>query len=134
MQTFLPYQNFEWCARVLDYRRLGNQRNEALQIYNTIKYGGGWSQHPAVAMWRGWESSLAAYHNVMIDEWVALGYKNTMRKLRGAKMITPPWVTRRLCISHRSNLLRKQPEWYAQFGWNVPADLPYLWPSQGVKR
>jgi hypothetical protein len=30
--------------------------------------------------------------------------------------------------SHRSNLLRKDPQWYGQFGWTVPDDLPYVWP------
>jgi hypothetical protein len=32
--------------------------------------------------------------------------------------------------SHRSNLLRKNPDWYGQFGWTEPEDLPYLWPSR----
>jgi hypothetical protein len=36
MQTFLPYEDFTLSAQVLDYRRLGKQRVEALQIYNVL--------------------------------------------------------------------------------------------------
>ena len=34
MQTFLPYDNFEESASVLDWKRLGKQRVEAMQIVN----------------------------------------------------------------------------------------------------
>ena len=36
MQTFLPYSNFQKSAEVLDWRRLGKQRVEGMQIINTI--------------------------------------------------------------------------------------------------
>jgi Pyrimidine dimer DNA glycosylase len=36
MQTFLPYPDFVACARVLDSRRLGKQRVEALQILRAL--------------------------------------------------------------------------------------------------
>lgn len=35
--------------------------------------------------------------------------------------------------SHRSNLLRKEPEHYTQFGWTEPPDLAYVWPVPMVK-
>jgi hypothetical protein len=39
------------------------------------------------------------------------------------------WEVRQKVIdSHRSNLLRKDPVFYGQYGWNVPPDLPYFWP------
>lgn len=31
--------------------------------------------------------------------------------------------------AHRSNLLRKYPEWYSQYGWNEPNDLAYIYPT-----
>jgi hypothetical protein len=31
--------------------------------------------------------------------------------------------------SHRSNLSRKDPVYYAQFNWDVPDNLPYIWPT-----
>jgi len=36
MQTFLPYPDFEASLRALDYRRLGKQRLEALQLIRAI--------------------------------------------------------------------------------------------------
>jgi hypothetical protein len=42
----------------------------------------------------------------------------------------PPWLgDERLHASHRSNLLRKDPEHYGQFEWTEPDDLPYWWPE-----
>lgn len=37
MQTFLPYADFSMSAKCLDYRRLGKQRVEAMQILNAIR-------------------------------------------------------------------------------------------------
>ena len=39
-------------------------------------------------------------------------------------IITQPLYTG----SYKSNLLRKFPAYYRQFHWNVPDDLPYVWP------
>lgn len=36
MQTFLPYEDFTESARVLDYKRLGKQRVEGLQLIQII--------------------------------------------------------------------------------------------------
>ena len=48
MQTFLPYPNFKRTAKVLDYRRLGKQRVEGMQIINAIENPNpqGWKNHP----------------------------------------------------------------------------------------
>ena len=94
MQTFLPYADAKRSAQVLDYRRLGKQRVEAFQIYKIVsgeRSKGGWINHPAVIMWRGYKDALAVYHNTMIDEWVARGYNNTMAKLPVWKVELPPW-------------------------------------------
>jgi hypothetical protein len=40
----------------------------------------------------------------------------------------PWWGDPAFHASHRSNLLRKDPVWYGQFGWAEPPDLPYVWP------
>lgn len=68
MQSFLPYPDFARSARVLDDRRLGKQRVEALQIYRALtreKYG--WRNHPAVLMWRSYDEALIAYGIAMCD-------------------------------------------------------------------
>lgn len=36
VNTFLPYADFEKCAKLLDYRRLGNQRREAKLIIQVL--------------------------------------------------------------------------------------------------
>jgi len=82
-------------------------------------------------MWEGYEEALTVYGNVMIAEWRRRGYKNSMELLRVARRVPPPWLgNRRFHNSHKSNLLRKDSEYYGQFGWNVPDDLPYVWPTQ----
>jgi len=135
MQTFLPYADFKQIARCLDARRLGKQRVEALQIHNIVsgkRTSGGWVNHPAVIMWRGYADALAHYHNVMIDEWVRRGYKNTMVHLpiHDQTIQFPKWLgVDILHASHRSNLLRKQSDYYDVFNWAEPSDLPYYWPS-----
>jgi hypothetical protein len=134
MQTFLPYSSFPDVARILDSKRLGKQRVEGLQILHIITqrdYVGGWKNHPAVLMWRRYESALKLYVNTMIEEWKRRGYRNTMQcyDLDGVEIIMPWWMgDSRLHDSHKSNLLRKYPEYYRQFEWDVPDNLPYFWP------
>lgn len=135
MQTFLPYQSFLQSAKVLDRQRLGKQRVECLQIFNALANPDyGWQSHPAVTMWRGHADALYMYSIAMITEWTSRGYKDTCydkitNVWRTLPMGTSPaWLGREdLHASHRSNLLRKLPAWYGQYGWTEPATLPYVW-------
>jgi len=44
------------------------------------------------------------------------------------KIDYPPWVGRKdFHDSHKSNLLRKDFEFYKKYDWNIPSDLPYVW-------
>lgn len=131
MQTFLPVPDFTESAKILDYRRLGKQRIEAQQIYNTLIKGGGWEHHPAVKMWRGFENCLLAYFNAMVEEWIRRGFKNTRKIMPLPDLYPkPPWLgLDEFHASHRSNLLRKNPVYYEKFGWVEPPDLPYYWPE-----
>lgn len=131
MQTFLPVPDFDESARLLDFRRLGKQRVEADQILKAIEDPSyGWQSHPAVRQWRGFSAVLKRYRNAMIREWVRRGYRNTMPlSASGGRVRLPPWLGHRgYHRSHRSNLLRKDPAWYARHGWRIRDDLPYLWP------
>ena len=138
MQTFLPYPGFAESARVLDDIRLGKQRVEAFQIVRTLAgVTKGWRHHPAVKMWRGHEDALVDYGLAMCVEWTNRGRADTVhdkllehRSDRDA--VLPPWFgDPDFHASHRSNLLRKDPQWYGQFGWAEPDDLPYVWPISG---
>lgn len=134
MQTFLPYPNFYESAKVLDYRRLGKQRVEAYQILNILKEKrttGGWVNHPATKMWRGYEGLLAKYLNAMILEWKHRGYNNTMNLVDMDCYDTPPWLgDDRLHSSHRAALLAKMPLHYSQFGWTEKPSIEYYWPAE----
>ena len=133
MQTFLPYNNFQKSVECLDYKRLGKQRVEAMQILNILlsnKKTGGWVNHPAVKMWRGYENALALYMNTCIIEWIKRGYNNTMKifVVFEGEVKYPGWFgDLNFHASHRSNLLRKDHKYYSKFGWVEPTDLPYVW-------
>ena len=135
MQTFLPYHNFKSSAKCLDYKRLGKQRVEASQIINIIqnnKTAGGWVNHPAVKMWRHNLDALKYYYECIVDEWITRGYNNNMptKTDRQAKFEYPGWFgSEEFHASHRSNLLRKNEQWYKQFGWKESNDLEYVWPK-----
>lgn len=140
MQTFLPYADFEKTVKCLDYRRLGKERLEAMQIHKiitgTVEPGKNgriaWLSHPCVKMWRGYENALATYHNFCIYEWIDRGYKNTMEVIHyDGTMKCPPWIgDERFHSSHRQTLLFKNFEWYSQFGWNEKPKYEYFWPTK----
>lgn len=141
MQTFLPYPDFTDTASVLDRQRLGKQRVEAYQVLRNLLgiSSRGWSNHPAVKMWDGYEFHLARYGAAICREWVNRGYKDTLwpkfnemgADCVGSSLpLTPPWLgDPDLHASHRANLLRKDPIWYGQFGWTEDPSLPYVWPT-----
>ena len=128
MQTFIPFPDIKKSAAVLDYRRLGKQRVEVLQLLQT-KEGEAWFNHPAARMWRNYKSSLSYYGNVICDEWLRRGYKDTCKKkinlIQLPEWIEPHWWNSEIHISHQSNLKRKNPLIY---DFDVPNNLPYYWP------
>lgn len=133
MQTFLPYPSFEASARCLDRQRLGKQRLEVVQILGALTKGGGWANHPAVRMWAGCEDLLCLYGLEICAEWRRRGYRDSLADRmippRGT-WSSPSWLgDDKFHASHRSNLLRKNPDHYGQFGWREKPDLPYVWPA-----
>lgn len=128
-------------AAVLDRRRLGKQRVEVLQILRTLAgESAGWKNHPAVRMWRGWEHALIDYGLAVCAEWRHRGYEDSCGR-RIAQLGSqfhhqgrpprPPWLGDELFhLSHRSNLLRKEPAWYRPAWPDDPDDLPYAWPLE----
>jgi hypothetical protein len=133
MQTFLPYPNFNKTAKCLDCKRLGKQRVEAYQILLTLENDSRWRNHPAVKMWKGYETALATYGLAICDEWIARGYVDNLRKfflVRSKNTYQLPKFIglKKFHDSHKSNLLRKKPEYYSTF-WNITDTLEYYWPT-----
>ena len=150
MQTFLPYPDFLQSARSLDQRRLGKQRVEALQVLRALTWPGyGWRHHPAVKMWAGYEEALVRYGLDVCVVWCATGRADTCATTLTIDYATacgghpvreqselaaagelPPWLGRSdLHMSHRSSLLRKDPDFYRPVFGDLPMDLPYVWPG-----
>jgi hypothetical protein len=137
MQTFLPYADLQESVRVLDYRRLGKQRVETFQVLNILldrTPTKGWRNHPVTVMWTGYESALQLYQNYTIQEWISRGYKNTMllEDVDMNSVVMPHWFgLEDFHRSHRSNLLRKDYEYYSQY-FDEDPNLPYYWPAKEV--
>jgi len=118
--------------KVLDPSRLGNQVYR--EAFTLIR--GGWRNHPASRLWRGHFHHLALYILAGFDELKSRGrhypkhYQEAEQHLLSNENTGPPfWFgDPAFHAAHRSNLLRKDPIWYGQFGWTEPPDLPYLWP------
>lgn len=139
MQTFLPYQDFQRSAQSLDYRRLGKQRVETWQLIRAINgETRGWRNHPAAVMWRDYVPALALYGKFICEEWIRRGYNDSMLPrfeliLSGIseELELPAWLgNENFHMSHRSNLLRKDPEYYRMQWPDLPDDLPYVWPEE----
>lgn len=144
MQTFLPYSSYLLSSRALDSRRLQKQIVECQQILKVLLYPEqkAWKNHPAVLMWKGHELHLAVYAHQCYLEWVSRGYGPTHKSMTWIvdnleliddnSNLPPPWLgNKEFHNSHRSNLLRKS-EYYNQYEeeWNVPKDIPYVWPTK----
>jgi hypothetical protein len=149
VQTFLPFPDFEGSARALDVKRLGKQRVEVIQVVRALtRPGYGWSRHPAVLMWRGFEEALGRYGLTCCAVWVEPGRADTCAATIAADLAEsgvtsvrtqeelastgglPPWLgDERLHRSHQASLKRKDPEHYGPLFPDVPEDLPYHWPT-----
>ena len=133
MQTFIPYPSAGESAKVLDYRRLGKQRVEAMQLITIIEgkaKSKDWANHPAVGLWKDHLDALKLYYNCIIFEWVGRHFKNNMPILPmpTEPVKYPAWFGRDDFHSrHRAALLAKNPEWYSQWGWTEEPKIDYVW-------
>lgn len=129
--TFLVCSNIRQSMRYLTDLHLGKQRIEGIQIVNALTKGGGWQDHPATVMWRGYEYALMYYVNCAIHEWICRGRVNTKLYYELPDNIVFPWWVEwsKLHRSHRNLLRLKDPLHY-----NFPYDsefqgLGYIWPT-----
>jgi Pyrimidine dimer DNA glycosylase len=141
VQTFLPNPDFRKSAEVLDMKRLGKQRLEVYQLLNSFHRPNykGWKNHPCREMWRGYENALALYGMVVCEVWLERGYKDTCwGKInayydKSKPTIMPPWFgNEAFHLSHKSNLIRKNPDYYKQLWQDVPDNIEYVWPTVSI--
>src|SRR3954467_11588268 len=150
MQTFLPYPSFAESSAVLDTARLGKQRVETLQILRAILLPSyGWQNHPVTRMWRGHIPALTAYGLANVAAWVDRGHTDSTHDLLAEvapgmdgvdadalaeRGLLPPWIgDEEIHRSHRSNLIRKDPDLYGPLFPGTPPDLDYVWPEAGER-
>jgi hypothetical protein len=151
MQTFLPYPDFAESAAVLDSKRLGKQRVEALQVLRAVtRLTYGWKRHPAVRMWVGYAEGVGAYGTVMCLEWVSRGNGDTVAGTIGVDLAAaglpsvprtqheltrayalPEWIgDHRVHVSHQAALVRKDPAFYGPLFPDADPQMPYFWPGE----
>ena len=77
MQTFLPFEDYTECAKVLDKLRINSQLNEMLVILRSLtgvyernpRTGlCGWENHTVARMWKEHELQLARFALVLAEE------------------------------------------------------------------
>jgi hypothetical protein len=69
----------------------------------------GFCNHPAVEMWYGYEDALKEYINAHIEEWIARGYKNTMKTYNVKAKEHPEWTEwSEIHENHKGALLKKE--------------------------
>jgi hypothetical protein len=134
MQTFLPYPDFGASAKCLDDRRLGKQRVEVLQLLHCFDHDVRWKTHPCFGMWKYNRNALCDYGVQICKEWIHRGRRDNVldqivEYYLDEPTENPSWLgNTAFHAAHRSNLLRKDPNFYGVFGWTEPPILPYIWP------
>jgi len=159
MQTFLPQSDYSVSAYMLDSKRLNKQILECYQILNVLSGKsptGGWRNHPAVLMWKGFERGLWSYVQAMIIEAKKRGIKTENNEINLNKLKDMCWdkwgnnipeyfqnenKLLRIVTTHRANLFQKDPLFYSQFQYaitsinNTPccperkSPCKYYWPT-----
>jgi len=94
-------------------------------------------------MWEGHELALLEYQEAICKEWTEVrGYHDTcwpksqaffspeeLEIYRKHEYTYPEWYRNPdFHLAHKSNLLRKAPEFYAEHFPGISDDLPYIWP------
>jgi len=158
MQTFLPSGDSLFAAQALDNKRLNKQILEAYQILKVLSTNGkAWRNHPAVLMWEGHENALYNYAMDMVKEASFRNIKviNNLGNLQALKQeykrnwghTKPSWMLdkeklSRIVATHRANLYRKDPEYYAEYAkavdnkYNKPccSTCQYYWPTHPLRK
>lgn len=124
MQIFLPYKNFVTSAKMLDDRRLAQQRLDIIEVLNTLANGDGkYINHPVVKAWAGYEDVLAIYGMFVSNEYRSRGFEDELLdvfctlvdELCGGDLYMPSWLgDEEFHSKHRKVLLKARPAYYAR--------------------
>lgn len=160
MQTFLPYPAIRDSLDALDNKRLNKQVLETYQILKVLSGqspSNAWRNHPAVLMWEGAEDELWRYGMTAIAMADMRGIKteNHLANFKALSKIAalswsdnePAWrknptTVKRVTTTHKANLYRKDPIYYAEFAdainskYNKPCcdGCQYYWPTHPLKK
>lgn len=159
MNTFLPYDNFEKCASILDNKRLNKQILECTQIINVIlkkvnlvkneNNKKGWWNHPVFNLWMNKNTGkfyiyqLIKYTDILFDEWIRRGYNNSTwlnkrydylflidkNKNKFASKTNKLKWSKKFHIMMKANLIRKDEFYYSKFFKNIKPQEGYIWES-----
>jgi hypothetical protein len=84
-------------------------------------------------MWANSLPALVEYGIACCLEWRERGFEDSLLG-QFVKLQTPNpkmpawWGNQELHDSHKSNLVRKAPDYYGKMWPNIPNNLPYVWP------
>jgi hypothetical protein len=95
----------------------------------------GFSTHPIVEMWFGYEDALKEYIDAHIQEWIKRGYKNTMKVYNVKAKRYPQWIHwEHFHDNHRGALIAKEIDrnekvWYQEKDDFVKSSkfVDYIW-------
>ncbi len=122
------------------YREL--PESEWTVIPRETSNGRTWGDHVIGKMWLGHEYALLDYQRATCDVWTERGGKNdtcfpkskflleyAMDRTDENSSLPSWWGRGDVHSSHRSNLLRKDAEYYSQFDWEEGPEQEYVWPA-----
>lgn len=156
LRLYLPYASYPLLVHVLDPSRLARMHTQINHIlWNLCGTGGRsqgkneWMGHPAVEMWRGYETSLLRLLDCCIKESVLRGWIAPQRlpttvedaahwdlpvEVVMGEVRHPEWLG---CVSlhasHRACLKHHDGEWYQQFDWDEPPIFRYWTPQRSAE-
>ena len=128
--VWLPFPDFKSSVNCLRYDDLVEQVQSIKSVleHKIVR-------HPASLMWRGYHYQLCSFGMYCADairktnedfDWF-VRWRDKLPPTRDEGF--PPWFDEnKVHASHRSNLLRKCPEYYLQFGWSEKPSSNYYWP------
>lgn len=144
--TWFTRFSFDRTAQDLETTTLGYQIHQA---YEAFKFLTGREENseldensPVLRMWEGHEFALGIYGMSMGDQFTRIrrnvdtlffdfyhDIQSMKKEDENFVYEKPPWFNDAdVCRSHRSNLMRRQPENYKTTWPKTPVNMPYLWP------